>query len=222
MLVGPCFTHMHAVRVWVEPPYRLTGRKFSDLLNTLALSSLGYTPQLFGSGDFQNVTVIFDLLYTSGGKVLILDSAHLALAQASDATIPVPHFPPLGEQDFALAIEKNDLLTLEVESLPAVGPDDLAIMFHSSGTTGGMPKIIPNTYKMMHAVITGKLFTDLPQEENPKQITVNTIGSVAHIAAFHGTASSFAPIAVKYADVDNLQSSAERCMWGLAWHRHQA
>ena len=90
----------------------------------------------------------------------------------------------------AIAKEDEEALSLKAEDLPLVGRDDLAVLYHSSGTTGGMPKIIPNTFKMVCAVSTGKIFSAIQISSDPSvQTTVNTIGSVAHIASFHSTSS---------------------------------
>ncbi len=52
--------------------FRLTGRKVTDLVNTIAISSLGYTPQFF-SGYFSGLSVVIELLVKSGGKAIIID-----------------------------------------------------------------------------------------------------------------------------------------------------
>ena len=178
--------------------HRLTGRKWTDLLNNIAISSLGYTPQLFGSGDFTNVAVIYELLAQSGAKALIVDPSHLSMLPAQDLQAsPIPQFGPVEDEDMLRAISElkadgDPQLTFGMECRAAVSRDDIAVLFHSSGTTGGMPKVIPSTYKMLQAVITHKLVTaDLPGQAGQQHV-INTIGSTAHIASFHST-SGFHP-----------------------------
>ncbi|KAI0739172.1 acetyl-CoA synthetase-like protein [Daedaleopsis nitida] len=170
----------------------LTGRKWSDLLNNFAVASLGYTPQLFGSGDFTNISVIYELIAQSGGKVLIIDPSHMFMISSVE-DIPVPHFSPLEDGQMLRVIDelktagRDDALTFGMESVAAVGRDELAVLFHSSGTTGGMPKIIPSTYKMVRVTILHKLlaegFSALAHED--VKPVINTIGSTAHIASTH-------------------------------------
>lgn len=183
-----------ATTVLNDQSSRLTGRKWTDLVNNITISSLGYAPQLFGSGDFKNVSVIYDLIAKSGGKALIVDPSHLHMVP-DPAASPVPQFPPVEDADMVQAIAKltsagqEDALTFDLESVVPVGRDDLAVLFHSSGTTGGMPKILPNTYKMLHSVLQYKLDHLFPAGAEPatdsRQIVINTIGSTAHIASFH-------------------------------------
>ncbi|KAI8976643.1 acetyl-CoA synthetase-like protein [Trametes punicea] len=170
----------------------LTGRKLTDLVNTIAISSLGYTPQFF-SGYFSGAGVVIDLLKKSGGKALIIDpSFQTQLSELGD--LPLPTFNALEEaillQD--IAEEEKDGATDVLRFAPqaAVGLDDYAALFHSSGTTGKMPKIIPNTYKMLRAVI---LYKHSGAQDPDKaflangggQTVANTPGSLAHIASFH-------------------------------------
>lgn len=173
------FTHHHH-------SCRLTGRKLSDLINSIAISALGYTPQFFG-GYFSNVNVVLELLAKSGGKAIITDSTYSE--EVLSAGVKVPHFTPL-EYDQLSQLVSDAAATGKLEELvfaPAqpVGVDDLAVLFHSSGTTGGSPKIIPNTYKMLKAVIKYKWPNAQVPNEKPTQVTVNTLGNLGHIGAFH-------------------------------------
>lgn len=173
--------------------FRLTGRKVTDLVNTIAISSLGYTPQFF-SGYFSGFSVVIELLVKSGGKAIIIDKSFQP--QVSEyGTVPVPSFDALEDTELLTAIstsEGPDALRFAVDSEAAVGLDDYAALFHSSGTTGGMPKIIPNTYKMIRAVILYKHSgAQDPDKEflanGGGQTVANTLGSLAHIASFHST-----------------------------------
>ncbi|RPD75387.1 acetyl-CoA synthetase-like protein [Lentinus tigrinus ALCF2SS1-7] len=170
----------------------LTGRKFSDMLNHIAVASLGYTPQLFGSGDFTDISVIYELLAKSGGKALVIEPSQLPVNSSPDAIqVPPSHFVPMDDAGMLAAIAelkaagREDELKFRQQSVAAVRRDDIAAMFHSSGTTGGMPKIIPNTYKMLEAVIDHKVITAGLSYIPGAQHVINTIGSTAHVASFH-------------------------------------
>ncbi|OJT05027.1 hypothetical protein TRAPUB_4183 [Trametes pubescens] len=169
----------------------LTGRKVTDLVNTIAISSLGYTPQFF-SGYFSGLSVVIELLVKSGGKAIIIDRSFQPQLTEYGA-VPVPTFDALEDAELLEAIsasEVPDALRFAVDPEAAVGLDDYAALFHSSGTTGGMPKIIPNTYKMIRAVILYKHSgAQDPDKEflanGGGQTVANTLGSLAHIASFH-------------------------------------
>ncbi|KAL1946347.1 hypothetical protein VTO73DRAFT_15474 [Trametes versicolor] len=160
----------------------LTGRKLSDLVNSIAVSSLGYTPQFF-SGYFSSVSVVSGLLSKSGGKAIIIDPS-FATEVSTGTAISVPHFAPLESDDLdRLVFDGTNIAVFA--PVAAVGVDDLGALFHSSGTTGALPKIIPNTFKMLRAVITGKFVNAQIPLEGGGQTVVNTLGSLAHIGSFH-------------------------------------
>ncbi|KAI0720815.1 acetyl-CoA synthetase-like protein [Cerioporus squamosus] len=153
---------------------------------------LGYTPQLFGSGDFTDVSVIYELLAKSGGKALVIDPSRLPVNPSPDTVqSPPSHIVPLDDAGMLAVIAelkaagREDELKFSQQSLAPVRRDDLAVMFHSSGTTGGMPKIIPSTYKMLDAVIRYKVTVVGSSSVPGAQDVINTIGSTAHIASFH-------------------------------------
>ncbi|KAI8989116.1 acetyl-CoA synthetase-like protein [Trametes punicea] len=168
----------------------LTGHKLSDLINAIAVSALGYTPQFF-SAYFEDAALIMELLSHSGGKALVVDSSFAAKLTSADPSV-LPHFVALDDTQISQLIRDVKQGGNEGEQLAfvpdaAVRPDDIAALFHSSGTTGGRPKIIPNTYKMLNTVISRKFPSAglTSQGDGGQQITINTIGSLAHIATFH-------------------------------------
>ena len=154
-------------------------------MNAVAISSLGYTPQFF-SVYFSSASIILGLLAKSGGKTLIVDPSHLSMLPAHELQAsPIPQFAPVEDEDMLRAISElkadgDPELTFGMECGAAVSRDDIAVLFHSSGTTGGMPKVIPGTYEMLQAVVTHKLVTaDLPDRAGQQHV-MNTIGSIAH------------------------------------------
>ncbi|KAI0742021.1 acetyl-CoA synthetase-like protein [Daedaleopsis nitida] len=167
----------------------LTGRKFSDLINSIAVSSLGYTIQFFG-GYFSKVDMVLELLERSGGKALFVDAIHAEEVLA--AGIKVSHFIPLEYSELSQLVSDTKEAELVFAPQAAVGPDDLAVLFHSSGTTGGLPKIIPNTYKMLRAVINYKWPNAQVPQDGSRQVVVNTLGNMGHIGSFHTFIGSIA------------------------------
>ena len=131
--------------------------------------------------------MVLELLDKSGGKAFIMDPIHSEKVLA--AGVKVPHFVPLEYNELSQLV--SDATTSgkldELVFAPAVpvGRDDLAVLFHSSGTTGGSPKIIPNTYKMLEVVIKYKWPNAQVPLEKPVQGVVNTLGNMAHIGSFH-------------------------------------
>ena len=195
------------------------------MLNHIAVSSLGFTPQLFGSGDFKDVTVIYELLAKSGGKALVIDPTQLPVNPSPESVqVPPSHFVPLDDAGMLAAIAelkaagREDELKFRQQNIAPVRRDDIAAMFHSSGTTGGLPKIIPTTYKMTETVVLHKVVVAGLEPLPGTQHVVNTIGSTAHVASFHSASQS---MYVHLVDsfVNRLQSFSALCAWADAWCR---
>ncbi len=167
---------------------RLTGRKLSDLLNTIAVCALGYVPQYF-SGYFGNSSVVLDLLAKSGGKVFIVDpnfEAQVTNVRSDGSS--VPRFRTLEYGDMTRLVSQStapEKLILDLASVAPVARDDVAALFHSSGTTGGTPKIIPSTFKMITSMVGGKWPNILVRPADGRQPVMNTLGNVAHIGSIH-------------------------------------
>ncbi|KAI0720832.1 acetyl-CoA synthetase-like protein [Cerioporus squamosus] len=166
----------------------LTGRKLSDLLNTIAVCALGYVPQYF-SGYFSNSSVVLDLLAKSGGKVFIVDpNFDTQVTNVRSDGASVPRFRTLEYGDMTRLVSQSvapEKLVLELASIAPVARDDVAALFHSSGTTGGLPKIIPNTFKMITSMVGGKWPNILVRPADGRQPVINTLGNVAHIGSIH-------------------------------------
>ncbi|KAJ7022960.1 hypothetical protein C8F04DRAFT_1307002 [Mycena alexandri] len=75
----------------------LTGRKYDDVVNIMAVSAAGFVPQLF-SVVFPNPEVIWDLLSASGAKALIFDT------QFSAQSAPRINIAPAAAEDNALIV----------------------------------------------------------------------------------------------------------------------
>lgn len=132
-------------------------------------------PQVF-SLSFPNYSVVWDLLSASKAKFLIIDDTFLDQAKTA---------PVITLSAIAWA-ELESLSGNETESLspPEVRDTDTAIIFHSSGTTSGSPKLIPATHSWIKAFITNKY--SLNEGEFQGQNIINTLGSLAHVGSFCG------------------------------------
>ncbi|KAI0764537.1 acetyl-CoA synthetase-like protein [Trametes elegans] len=168
----------------------LTGRKITDIVNTLAVSSLGYIPQFF-SGYFSGLAVIVELLVKTGGKAIALDPSYKSqIAQLN--SLPVPSLITLEDWEIQQTISeaRGPLGPFQLDPNAAVRLDDYAALFHTSGTSGGTPKVIPNTHKMLRAVILYKHsgaqgIDDEFLANGGAQTVANTVGNHAHIATYH-------------------------------------
>ncbi|OSD01388.1 acetyl-CoA synthetase-like protein [Trametes coccinea BRFM310] len=165
----------------------LTGRKLSDLINGIALSALGYTPQFFSSY-FEDIALVAELLSQSRGKALIIDVSFADKVAVANA-LSVQHFVALDDAQLEQLTQdgERDGAAFAFGPDVSVRSDDIAALFHSSGTTGGRPKIIPNTFKMLRSTISRRFPAAglTSSVDSGAQTTINTIGSLVHVATFH-------------------------------------
>lgn len=138
---------------------RLSGRKWTDLLHISSLCAAGFVPQLFSQ--VFSPEMICALLTLSGGKALIFDEEEFPDI-AEEYSIPTT--PSVGEDALkrlhagtkALLASTPRMGRLREQDLPRVAERGPAVIFHSSGTTSGMPKLIPTSHLLMKTFMLHK------------------------------------------------------------------
>lgn len=163
-----CLSHSE-LTLW---SLRVTGTSYADLVGLYAMARAGYVPQMFNR--HISPQVISELLTATGGKALVYDpslSHHAQHAHSSSFLIP-------------------DLSTIEnptdpLPELPDVEPTDIALIFHTSGTTSGKPKPIPETHRWLKCLAQVQ-WPGIWQADFKTQATFNNLGSFANA----GTATS--------------------------------
>ncbi|KAH9917682.1 acetyl-CoA synthetase-like protein [Epithele typhae] len=168
-------THGDVVGCW------FTGRRLADFVNSTALSALGFVPQFFG-GYFPSADSVLLLLERGGGKALVVDPSLAAPFAEHPST--VPRFSPLAPAELDTLAAARPLDEWAFGADRAVRLDDVAILFHSSGTTAGLPKIIPNTFRMLRSVLEHKFSKEQLPSRPGVQVCYNTIGSLANIGSY--------------------------------------
>ncbi|KAJ7709507.1 acetyl-CoA synthetase-like protein [Mycena rosella] len=152
----------------------LTGTIYSDLVNLYAISAAGFVPQVF-SVKFSRPgrTIILDLLAACDGTALVLDPSFSDAV--NDTAIPILEIPALS------SLPPVAPGTLEA---PSADSTETAMIFHTSGTTGGTPKPVRCNHDWMvwQAIHVNKIWQG--SFEGPD--IMNNLGSFAHV----GTASS--------------------------------
>lgn len=155
-------------------PCRITGSRYEDLVNLYAIIRAGFIPQVFSLVmATQGGTMINDLLALRGGKVLVIDQHYRDhIPKITVPTLVIPDFPEL------LALVGNEKLL----DLPQVDDDAIAMIFHTSGTTSGRPKPVPESHKWL------RYQSDINwprawQSEGEAQKCFNNVGSLANVAS---------------------------------------
>ena len=151
---------------------RLTGEHASDLVHLYALARAGFVPELFSlKFSVPGGAVVRDLLAECGGRALVHDAHFSALL--GGLSLPLFALPDIAALPPAAAA---------LAGLPDVADDDVAIIFHTSGTTGGRPKPVPQSHKWCrtHSMVCWK---GIWQGSWDTPDVVNNIGSFAHMGA---------------------------------------
>ncbi|KAH9888011.1 acetyl-CoA synthetase-like protein [Cubamyces lactineus] len=150
----------------------LQGSHWSDLVHIYAVAAAGFIPEVFGTPF--TATFVQDLLDAHSARILIYHDAFETLlpqVEWRQKTTKLPKFTELSSAGAQLGTFRE------------VRADDVAVIFHTSGTTGGRPKPIPQTHKWL--VSEGEVTWKCVIQRHPEgqQHVFNNIGSFASIGA---------------------------------------
>ncbi|KAH7240027.1 uncharacterized protein BKA55DRAFT_576909 [Fusarium redolens] len=149
------------VGIWMR------GWSYQDLLHYLSLQRAGFIPQLF-SLRMTNPSVVYELLGKSNAAALIYDSICEALVQ----DCPRPTF---SSED---ALNRPVSQDVELDKVTTtLNGDQFSVIFHTSGSTSGMPKLVPATVRWMDCLIR----KNKPYTHNGPQPVYCLMGSHAHL-----------------------------------------
>lgn len=153
---------------------RITGKHYQDVVALYALARAGYIPQVFSLVmATQGGTMINDLLKICNGKALVYDEYY----QEHISKIGYPSLMVLGLLPFATLQAQEHLV-----GLPVVEDDNVAVIFHTSGTTSGRPKPVPQSHKWLRYQWEVS-WRYAWQGEGPEQKVFSNIGSFANVAS---------------------------------------
>lgn len=142
---------------------RLSGFTYTDVLHIYGISRAGYIPQLF-SLKLSNPTIVHELLHQAGAQALIYDASFESIL--NDFPLPIYR---------ALISERLETISTPV-SLPDISEsqeDDIAFIFHTSGSTSGSPKLVPMTYRWLSSVVTKSHHISKPRDPHRQDVTVS-------------------------------------------------
>ncbi|KAI0830640.1 acetyl-CoA synthetase-like protein [Trametes gibbosa] len=148
----------------------LGGMTYVDALHIYSLVRAGYVPQFF-SLRLPNPDIIFELLERSNGKALIYDDAYASVLSHN----PVPTY---------IAVDARTLPWAEATLPPNRGStngDDTLMIFHTSGSTSGRPKLVPCSYAWWDFTLTKTWRAMKPKaSRNGRQDVTVWMGSLSH------------------------------------------
>ena len=155
--------HFTARRLTIYMTCRLSGMTYVDVLHIYGLSRAGYIPQLF-SIRLPNPEVVYELLSKANACALLVDPSFEGLLRGC----PVP------THRAATTIYDIDSHEAPLPSLPTLGGDDTVFIFHTSGSTSGMPKLVPCSLSWLDSAVTKshQISTPSSRTERNHDVTV--------------------------------------------------
>lgn len=133
-----------------------------------ALCAAGLIPQVFSTYySAQGVAMVEELMTMSSAKVLLYDPEfeHL-VSKASCVRVSIPDLIFIKSFEYSMP------------TLPDVSDEDIAIIFHTSGTTSGRPKLIPETHGWVRSLTTIQ-WRGYWQGSYESQDILNNLGSLS-------------------------------------------
>ena len=140
---------------------RLSGFTYIDVLHIYGISRAGYIPQLF-SLKLANSTVVHELLHKAGAQALIYDGSFGSILK----DFPLPTYRALTSE----RLEPSTPVSLPDISEPQ--EDDIAFIFHTSGSTSGSPKLVPMTYRWLSSAVMKSHHISKPRDPHHQDVTV--------------------------------------------------
>ena len=122
---------------------RLSGMTYVDVLHIYGLSRAGYIPQLF-SIRLPNPDVVYELLSKANASALLVDPSFEGLLKSC----------PIPTHRAATTVYDIDSHDRPLPSLPTLRDCDTVFIFHTSGSTSGIPKLVPCSSSWLDSAIT--------------------------------------------------------------------
>ncbi|CEI61393.1 hypothetical protein FVEN_g5894 [Fusarium venenatum] len=151
----------------------LRGYSYSDAVHIWGLSWAGYIPQLI-SLRMTDPTVVYELLENGQAVALVYEPQFESMLQNA----PLPIFRG-GDDCFKASLEE---LPPGAPWLPTK-PDEVVFIYHTSGSTSGIPKLVPDTAKWVDHIIRKSGTWEAGCNMSRERMTSSHIGSFCHMAA---------------------------------------
>ena len=139
---------------------RIGGFTYTDALHIYGMCRAGYIPQLF-SLRLPNPDVVFELLGRSGARALVYDASFAHSVR--DAPVPT---------HLAVDASGEDLAGLALPTHPRVMADDVALYYHTSGSTSGRPKLVPYDYRWLESAVHKSEQVSRPRDPARQDVSV--------------------------------------------------
>ncbi|KAI3613683.1 amp-ligase [Moniliophthora roreri] len=153
----------------------LGGLQYIDVVNVYSVARAGYILHSFSR--LPGIAVVRDLLQKSETKAFI---RHTDVKEALKDIQDIPVYDPVTSTDDLAAYAGNHLSPMSPQS----NENDIAVIFHTSGSISGSPKLVTGTYRWLEALIQKHAYPLFPKHSRVE--VMNWMGNVCHLAQFAG------------------------------------
>ncbi|KAF4443198.1 hypothetical protein F53441_11507 [Fusarium austroafricanum] len=182
----------------------LKGTSYDDLLHIWGISRAGYIPQLI-SLRMTDPSVTLELLSKAGAAALIHDPSLTTALQDTE----LPSFPAHGMRSICGSKGSKERMLGAVPN--ELSGDQVVMIFHTSGSTSGAPKLVPITARWMDCQIqkTSTFIKAYP--------TLRAMVKIALHVMTLPSSEGFLSLTIAYGDLP-LDPSDEAWAWGHGLH----
>ncbi|KAI0763479.1 acetyl-CoA synthetase-like protein [Trametes elegans] len=145
------------------------GMSYVDILYIYGIFRAGYIPQLF-SLRLPNPDVIYELLEAANAKAIVYEPT------LADDLVHCPC--PAYRADDLRDVDVGDATLPPMPEVTA--PGDIAMIFHTSGSTSGRPKLLPCDFRWLSDMVSKAATVSRPLRKDGQDVTV-AMGSMCHI-----------------------------------------
>ena len=133
---------------------------YVDVCHIYGMVRAGYVPQFF-SLRLPSPDVVYELLHKAGAGALVFDKSYEPIV----TNCPVP-------THVALEVQPQSAAGLPLPPVsPAVDADEVMMVFHTSGSTSGSPKLVPCNRTWLDAMIAKAYHTTKPNDATRQDVT---------------------------------------------------
>ena len=133
-------------------------------MHIYGVARAGYIPQLF-SLRLPNPDVIYELLQRADALALVYDKSFEGII----ADCPIPAHVA---QDVPLEDDAEDEIISPLAQMSELDEQDVVMIFHTSGSTSGSPKLVRCSLKWLDAIITKARIVSRPKDPARQDVTV--------------------------------------------------
>ncbi|KDQ63630.1 hypothetical protein JAAARDRAFT_120174 [Jaapia argillacea MUCL 33604] len=180
------------------------GMTYWDVCHIYGMARAGYVPQLF-SLRLPNPDVVCELLQRAGAKALVYEPTFESILDSC----PLPKHAAINDIEITLEHELPELYQ-------PISGDDLVVIFHTSGSTSGSPKLVRCNYTWLNSMLAKSQQVSTPKDSRRKDV-FTWMGSVCHIAqtfmlmgSIQHAACTIQPTKIAFSS-DELVDAVNRC-----------